>query len=249
MRFTLILLLAFTMVVPAIAQTDTTNIYLNEQSQRCSKDSAHYIGKVFRQGDLWGRKDYSIKNNRLHGEGTFLDSACTKAHGTFKYYRETGTLLSTTEWAEGTALTADYFYESGKKEGHVIYPSNDGRAIQQAWDEDGNVIPGYVVEREARFPGGREGWLKYLEENLNANVASRASKTATNYKVIVRFVVDKEGVISDVYTTEVPPECPKCGKQAIRIIKNAPDWEPAMLHNKPVLYKAIQHITFQVLEK
>jgi protein TonB len=65
----------------------------------------------------------------------------------------------------------------------------------------------------------------------------------------VQFIVDPAGNISNVHTIDVPTGCKPCGKEAIRIIKNGPNWQPAYQENKPVIYQAIQKITWQVSEE
>lgn len=105
------------------------------------------------------------------------------------------------------------------------------------------------VEKEAKFPGGMEGWRRYLERNLNANVAADDGAPTGNYTVKVRFIVDKEGAISNVEAIEVPKPCPSCGPEAVKVIKKGPKWEPAVQNGRNVIYQAIQYVTFQVAEE
>ena len=104
------------------------------------------------------------------------------------------------------------------------------------------------VEKEAKFPGGPEGWRRYLERNLNANVAADDGAPMGNYTVKVQFIVDKEGNISNVQPIEVPKACPSCGPEAVKVIKRGPKWEPAVQNGRNVIYQAIQNVTFQVAE-
>lgn len=105
------------------------------------------------------------------------------------------------------------------------------------------------VEKEAKFPGGMEGWKRYLERNLNANVAAEDGAPVGNYTVKVQFIVDKEGGISKVQAIEVPKACPGCGPEAIKVIQKGPKWEPAIQNDRKVIYQAIQYVTFQVAEE
>ena len=90
---------------------------------------------------------------------------------------------------------------------------------------------------------------KYLERNLNAQVASDDGAPVGNYTVKVQFIVDKTGAISNVTAIEVPKACPSCGPEAVKVIKRGPAWEPAVQNGRNVIYQAIQHITFQVAEE
>ena len=105
------------------------------------------------------------------------------------------------------------------------------------------------VEKEAKFPGGMEGWKRYLERNLNANVAADDGAPTGNYTVKVQFIVDKEGGISNVQAIEIPKACPSCGPEAVKVIKKGPKWEPAVQNGRNVIYQAIQYVTFQVAEE
>jgi protein TonB len=105
------------------------------------------------------------------------------------------------------------------------------------------------VEKEAKFPGGPEGWRKYLERNLDANVAANDGAATGNYQVKVQFIVDKEGNISNVQAIDVPKACPSCGPEAVKVIKKGPKWEPAVQNGRNVIYQAIQFITFIVAEE
>jgi thiol-disulfide isomerase/thioredoxin len=102
------------------------------------------------------------------------------------------------------------------------------------------------LETAAQFPGGRGAWMRYLERNLNANIAANDKAPVGNYTVKVQFVVDKEGNVSSVTAASTPERCPGCGPEAVRVIKMGPKWTPAMRDGIPVEYKATQLITFQV---
>jgi periplasmic protein TonB len=107
----------------------------------------------------------------------------------------------------------------------------------------------YKVEREAMFPGGPQGWRKYLEGNLNANLA-RFIKLKRNEKMAqqtakLQFIVDKQGNISNVTCINANEIHPKLVKEAIRVIQEGPKWIPAWQNGKDVIYQAIQYITWQ----
>jgi hypothetical protein len=234
-------------MLPAICQTDTTYLYFNKAWEKCDEDTAFYYGKTYKQDSLWHRQDFWVKSNAMQMDATYLDNDFAKAHGTLRWFRENGTLKSTAVYEQGEHKTSDFFYENGKKQGHIIYIVNGSE--QTGWDENGKEIPGYIVEREALFPGGLIGWRSYLERNLNANVAARAGAKVGIYTVTVQFIVDPKGNISNVHATQVPAEYKPCGREAIRIIKNGPNWEPAYQENKPVTYQALQKISWQVSEE
>jgi periplasmic protein TonB len=142
--------------------------------------------------------------------------------------------------------------EGKKDEGFVAPPVEEkGTGVVEApkkVEEDYDKVF-TKVEKEAKFPGGQKAWRKYLERNLNANVAADDGAPTGNYTVRVQFIVDKEGNISNVSAIEVPKACPSCGPEAVKVIKRGPKWDPAVQNGRNVIYQAVQHITFQVAEE
>jgi len=142
--------------------------------------------------------------------------------------------------------------EGKKDEGFVAPPVEEkGTGVVEApkkVEEDYDKVF-TKVEKEAKFPGGMDGWKRYLERNLNANVAADDGAPAGNYTVKVQFIVDKEGGISNVQAIEIPKACPSCGPEAVKVIKKGPKWEPAVQNGRNVIYQAIQYVTFQVAEE
>jgi protein TonB len=108
-----------------------------------------------------------------------------------------------------------------------------------------------VVQIEAEFPGGKSAWAKYLSSNLNAELGNKCIKIPKGQKQAkatakVVFLVDKTGVISDVSVENAKEIHPELVKEAIRVIKEGPNFIPALQNGKNVAYKARQSITWMV---
>ncbi len=101
-----------------------------------------------------------------------------------------------------------------------------------------------VVQIEAEFPGGLEGWKKFLETNLNTSIASDKGAPEGRYTVMLSFLVDKDGSVSNV-TTENNPGY-GTAEECIRIMRKSPKWKPALQNGRIVSYRARQAITFMV---
>jgi hypothetical protein len=203
-----------------------------------------YMSKFYRQGDKWKQQQFFTNNNQLRKDQTFADKDKKVPVGTITIYRNNGTIDNVGTYVDGKLFNLDFFYESGKKRGLITYGKNP---THQAWDEDGKLMPYYIIEREALFPGGLEGWKNYLEANLNAGVASKSKPGL--YSVSVQFIVDKFGKVSNVNAIDIPEGCRRCAPEAVRIIKKGPTWIPAYQNNVPVTYQAIQKVTFWVGEE
>ncbi|HLG38033.1 MAG TPA: energy transducer TonB [Chitinophagaceae bacterium] len=102
------------------------------------------------------------------------------------------------------------------------------------------------VDKDAAFPGGDPAWKNFLQKNLNANVpADRGAPTGV-YTVMLQFIVNKEGKVSDIkpltnqgYGTE---------QEVVRLLRLSGSWEPAMLDGKPVNAYRKQPVTFMITE-
>ena len=109
-------------------------------------------------------------------------------------------------------------------------------------DESNKIF--FVVQIPAEFPGGIKEWSRYLERSLNSSLPVENGAPSGRYTVIVSFIVDKTGVISDVVGENDPGYGTK--NEAIRVIAKGPNWKPAVQNGRNVNYRHKQSITFLV---
>ncbi|MBK7097769.1 MAG: TonB family protein [Sphingobacteriales bacterium] len=102
------------------------------------------------------------------------------------------------------------------------------------------------VEIDASYPGGPGAWRTFLERNLRADVATDNGASPGTYTVIVQFVVDKEGNVSDIK----PLTSVGFGmeQEAVRVLKKSGRWKPAIQNGREVKAYRKQPITFQIQE-
>ena len=100
------------------------------------------------------------------------------------------------------------------------------------------------AQTEPQFPGGAEGWLKYLQKNLDAAIVAKKGGPPGLYTVTVSFLVDENGKVSEVKTIKDPGY--GTAAEAERAIAKGPDWIPAVQNGHKVAFKAKQNISFQV---
>ena len=117
------------------------------------------------------------------------------------------------------------------------------KVVEEKKEEDENTVF-TKVEVEATFPGGEKEWKRYLERNLEANVPVDNGAPEGTYTVIVQFIVDKEGVISDVRALSSHGHGME--EEAMRVIKKGPKWTPAIQNGRQVKAYRKQPITFVV---
>jgi len=137
--------------------------------------------------------------------------------------------------------------EGVKDEAPTVSNIDEGKqVVEEKKEEDENKIF-EKVEIEATFPGGTAAWRKYLEKNLRAEIATENGAPAGTYTVNVRFVVDKEGNISDVRA--LTSHGFGIEDEAVRAIKKGPRWSPGNQNGRAVNSYHTQPITFVVTEE
>ncbi|ANH82345.1 energy transducer TonB [Niabella ginsenosidivorans] len=99
------------------------------------------------------------------------------------------------------------------------------------------------VEKDAEYPGD---WPRYLQTNLRGEVPVDNGAAPGSYQVIVQFVVDVQGNVSDVKVLKDPGY--GMGDEAVRVIKRSGKWKPAIQNGRQVKAYRKQPITFQVQE-
>jgi hypothetical protein len=102
------------------------------------------------------------------------------------------------------------------------------------------------VDVEASFPGGEDGWRTFLQNNLKAETPIKKKSPVGQYMVVVQFIVDKQGKISDI--TALTNYGFGMEKEVIRVLKQSPKWLPAIMDGQKVKAYRKQPITFVVTQ-
>lgn len=137
---------------------------------------------------------------------------------------------------------------AGEKDKGIIAPPVDTKGtgiIETKKNDDNEIVT--LVQIEAEFPGGSSAWRRYLEKNLDAGLPIENGAAPGIYTVVVKFVVSKDGAISNIQC-ENDPGYGLC-EEAIRIIKKSPNWKPAMNNGYFVNAYRRQPVSFLVEEQ
>jgi periplasmic protein TonB len=86
------------------------------------------------------------------------------------------------------------------------------------------------VEQMPEFPGGTDAMMKYLSQNIR--YPSIATEMGISGRVILQFIVDKTGKISNVKV--VRGIGGGCDEEAIRVVKSMPNWKAGRQNGKQV---------------
>lgn len=98
-----------------------------------------------------------------------------------------------------------------------------------------------IVEQMPMYPGGPTAMMKFLSENIHYPVV--AQENGVQGRVTVAFVVERDGSITDVHVARGVD--PSLDKEAVRVVKSMPKWQPGkqngstvrVKYNVPVLFR------------
>ena len=99
-----------------------------------------------------------------------------------------------------------------------------------------------VVEQMPSFPGGQAALFDFLSKNIHYPVV--AEENGIQGRVIVTFVVECDGSITDVRV--VKSVDPSLDKEAVRVTKSMPRWNPGKHNGSAVRVKFTVPVTFRL---
>lgn len=99
-----------------------------------------------------------------------------------------------------------------------------------------------VVEVMPIFPGGNEALMKFLSNEIK--YPDESVKKGDQGRVIVQFVVNKDGTIADLKV--VKGVTPLLDAEALRVMGEMPKWTPGMEKGEPVRVKYTVPVMFRL---
>ncbi|BDD07024.1 energy transducer TonB [Aureibacter tunicatorum] len=97
-----------------------------------------------------------------------------------------------------------------------------------------------IANSVASFPGGKKQLHVYFKKNMHW----QQGQHTVEGKVYISFLVTKNGKIVDVEV--VKNLCESCDKEAIRLVKNMPNWTPAKKEGKRIDSQVTLSIYFKL---
>ena len=100
-----------------------------------------------------------------------------------------------------------------------------------------------VVEQMPEFPGGgMAAALEYIQKNMQ--YPESAKKNGTQGRVMVQFVIDKEGNVTEPKVIRSVDK--ELDAEAIRLLKSMPKWKPGMQKGEVVAVKYTMPVLFKL---
>ncbi len=101
----------------------------------------------------------------------------------------------------------------------------------------------YVVEETATFPGGLNKFFDYI--NRNINVPKEVKNGTVKGRVLVEFVIESTGQIPPDEVKVKEGLCKSCDEEAVRLVKESPNWNPGRQKGNPVRQRMVVPIMFK----
>ena len=99
-----------------------------------------------------------------------------------------------------------------------------------------------MVEQMPTFPGGQQELMSYLGKNIK--YPTIAQENGTQGRVIIQFVVERDGTITDVHVARGVD--PYLDKEAVRVVQSMPKWIPGKQNGKAVRVKFTVPVLFRL---
>jgi TonB family protein len=192
-------------------------------------------GKIYLQKknpDNGDRYNYIEDNYLIKANYDSLGTALVEnGTGYYKGYDDKFTYIN----EEGTVRNGkrDSIWKGTDKNLGITYTENykDGALVSGAsMDKGGHSISYTKRGIPPEFKGGLEAFSNYLGRSIN--YPDDARQNNTQGRVILSFVVEKDGQVSNVQV--VRAVSPSIDAEAVRIIKRSPRWLPGVQFGRPV---------------
>ena len=110
---------------------------------------------------------------------------------------------------------------------------------------DENQFSSASIESLPEFPGGKAALMKFMAQSMRYPV--EAIEQNIQGSVWLSITIDEDGNVT--YPTIINSNANALmGKEAIRVARSMPKWQPAMKDGKTIKYRCVCPITFRLVE-
>ncbi|SMC89193.1 energy transducer TonB [Pedobacter africanus] len=200
-------------------------IFLNSDFALADRESSSYfrIVKTIAKGKQYEIADY-YKTGEPYMIGLYSSLNPEIREGEFSWFHKNGTKKRLQRYAKNELLSETNFDEKGTEQKMPEIKGGHPLAADKAYD--------FVsIEKPPVYPGGIANFYKYLRKNLVIPARLRY----TSGTVLLSFVIDKDGSVTDV--TLIEGVHPQIDKIVLKVISACPNWEPGIQDGKNVRVK------------
>jgi len=135
------------------------------------------------------------------------------------------------------------FGEKGKNGALIITTVNHQKEIDDEKLSQPDVFD--EVDEMPQFPGGMAGLMQYLSTNVR--YPEDAKEAGAQGRVVVSFIVEKDGSISNARVTK--PTYSSLDDEALRVVSNMPKWTSGKLNGEAVRVRYSIPVSFRMNNK
>ncbi|MBS1601876.1 MAG: energy transducer TonB [Bacteroidetes bacterium] len=250
MRLTLTLILIGTFLLSNAQQQKL--IYLDDNGKSVSEKKAVTLEQHLKINDtLYEVNTYTVDGPRSTSI-QYSDPKGETLNGRYITYDRKGYGLTVGTYSHGLK-EGNWFVLTSKSRVLRTEIYHNGKLIQKIdsseANEDKNISDTTgtrftKIEVESEFPGGASAWLQYLGANLR--YPQHAVDKDIQGSPIVTFIVEKDGKVLPEYIYLERSVEYTLDAEALKAIRNTPDWTPATQNGRKVRSWKKQPIVFSL---
>jgi protein TonB len=122
--------------------------------------------------------------------------------------------------------------QKGDKDAKIVIDQPTGDGDKDAEIVDNTIYNSAGIEVQPGFPGGMEKFYGFIKKNYDIDGIREKIDRDLNGKVFVKFVVEKDGTLTDIQVIRDLGYGTK--EEAIRVLRKVPRWTPGIQNGKPV---------------
>lgn len=222
--------------------------YFDAKWRPAKEKKAIYLLRIRHVGDTsWQYSYYNMYGPLVRLE-SYQDRNATTRHGLSAWYNKEGDLDSSGYYDHGIR-EGEWFYPAVRENSAVYYEK--GRALSK--EERAEKLraleildwtsPDFASDpADDHFPGGKAGWMKYL--NTHLHYPDRAVNNVIGGNALVLFLVDETGKVRNAQmyrSVELSLD-----DHALEIINGTPGWAPFARSGKNVRAYLKKPVRFQI---
>ena len=123
-----------------------------------------------------------------------------------------------------------------------LQQQEDDKPLASMEVDPANPLNFHVVEDLPKYPGGAVELMKWLTRNLRYPAAAKDRKIQG--KVVAVFYIEKDGSVTGINITQ--SLSPECDREALRVLRMMPKWEPGIQNDQPCRTKVCIPIVFKL---
>jgi TonB family protein len=234
-KLTVNILNSFLLLISCLATNAQDTTYFNKTGKKVgTRDSADHYSVIVRNPEDTNRVKLMsyYASGKQKSEVNYINHNKKILDGLSSRWSEEGILTSETEYVNnkmnGSFKT---YWENGKLKRSDRY-ENDQFVSGNCFSSTGKDTSYFPYEQRPVYPGGTAEISKYVSNAVKYPADARRKEIQG--RVMVQFTVYEDGKLGDFKVTQKVE--PMLDEEALRVIKNMPDWQPGKIDGKPAKF-------------